>query len=121
LPCSFAFGDLTIDGELLIDDYEYWPLLFVQGNLTCTNILKGGMPLIVLGDIKTTYFIGEYNDGPLRVGGKLDCKGYIPRVKEQGGIAGHVIAGGYNLPFIQCRQRSWTQRARTKYFNAMPL
>ncbi|MBA4075719.1 MAG: hypothetical protein C0508_11820, partial [Cyanobacteria bacterium PR.023] len=31
----FCFGDLTIDGELLIDDYEYWPLLFVQGNLTC--------------------------------------------------------------------------------------
>ncbi len=94
----FCFGDLTIDGELLIDDYEYWPLLFVQGNLTCTNILKGGLPLIVLGNIKTTYFIGEYNDGPMRVGGKLECLGYIPRVKEQGGIAGHVIAGGYNCP-----------------------
>lgn len=94
----FCFGDLTIDGELLIDDYEYWPLLFVQGNLTCTNILKGGMPLIVLGNIKTTYFTGEYNDGPMRVGGKLECLGYIPRVKEQDGIAGHVIAGGYNCP-----------------------
>lgn len=94
----FCFGDLTIDGELLIDDYEYWPLLFVQGNLTCTNILKGGMPLIVLGNIKTTYLIGEYNDGPMRVGGKLECLGYIPRVKEQDGIAGHIIAGGYNGP-----------------------
>jgi hypothetical protein len=94
----FCFGDLTIDGELLIDDYEYWPLLFVQGNLTCTNILKGGMPLIVIGNIKTTYFIGEFNDGPMRVGGKLECLGYIPRVKEQGGIAGHIIAGGYNCP-----------------------
>lgn len=94
----FCFGDLNIDGDLLIDDYEYWPLLFVQGNLTCKNLLKGGMPLIVLGDIKTTYFIGEYNDGPLRVGGKLDGAGYIPRVKDQGGIAGHVITGGYTCP-----------------------
>lgn len=92
----FCFGDLKIDGELLIDDYEYWPLLFVQGNLTCTNLLKGGMPLIVLGDIKTTYFIGEYNDGPMRVGGKLECLGYIPRVKDQGGIVGHIIAGGHS-------------------------
>ena len=94
----FCFGDLTIDGELLLDDYEYWPLLFVQGNLVCTNVLKGGMPLIVLGDLKTNYFIGEYNDGPMRVGGKLECLGYIPRVKEQGGIVGHVIGGGYNCP-----------------------
>lgn len=96
----FCFGDLNIDGDLLIDDYEYWPLLFIQGNLTCNNILKGGMPMIVLGDIKTTYLIGEYNDGPMRVGGKLDCKGYIPRVKDQNGIAGHVIAGGYNGRFF---------------------
>lgn len=92
----FCFGDLTIEGELLIDDYEYWPLLFVQGNLTCINLLKGGMPLIVLEDIKTNYFIGEFNDGPMRVGGKLQCLGYIPRFKDQDGFKGHIIAGGWS-------------------------
>lgn len=116
----FCFGDLTIDGDLLIDDYEYWPLLFVQGNLTCTNLLKGGMPLIVLGDIKTTYFIGEYNDGPLRVGGKLDCQGYIPRVKDQGGIAGHVIAGGYTCPAFNAA-KDHGRSALAQVFNAAAL
>lgn len=116
----FCFGDLNIEGELLIDDYEYWPLLFVQGDLTCTNLLKGGMPLIVLGDIKTTYFIGEYNDGPMRVGGQLDCVGYIPRVKDQDGVAGHVIAGGYTCPTFNAAKEHG-RKALSQIFTADAL
>ncbi|MCA9818685.1 MAG: hypothetical protein KC652_26510 [Cyanobacteria bacterium HKST-UBA01] len=89
-----CFGDLTIKGDLINNDEAFWPLLVVEGNLKVCNMLKGGLPLIIWGDLTATgYIIPEYNDGPIRVGGDLNSAGYVPRCKDRKEAKGHVVLG----------------------------
>ena len=89
-----CFGDLTIKGNLINNDEAFWPLLVVEGNLKVCNMLKGGLPLIIWGDLTATgYIIPEYNAGPIRVGGDLNSAGYVPRCKDRKEAKGHVVLG----------------------------
>jgi hypothetical protein len=104
--CAIAcFGDLTIGGDLLCENEKFWPLMFVDGSLSCGNILKGGFPLIVGQDLNSSgYVIGEYNDGPLRVGGTLRALGYIPCCNDRKELRGHVIAGAVEATTFDARK-----------------
>ena len=89
-----CFGNLTVSGDIINNDEAFWPLLVVAGNLKVCNILKGGLPLLIWGDLTATgYIIPEYNDGPIRVGGNLSSAGYVPRCKDRKEAKGHVVLG----------------------------
>lgn len=93
-------GDLTIDGDLLDEDFNMLPILVVKGNLTVRNWLRGGMSAFVGGNVKASGFvIGHYNDSALFVGGDLTAAGYIPRAKPYKDfpkVVPHQIAGKVN-------------------------
>lgn len=93
-------GDLTIDGDLLDEDFNMKPVLIIKGNLTVRNWLRGGMATFVGGSVKASGFIiGHYNDSALFVGGDLSAAGYIPRAKpykDLPEIVPHQIAGKVN-------------------------
>jgi hypothetical protein len=93
-------GDLTIDGDLLDEDFNMKPLLIIKGNLTVRNWLRGGMAAFVGGNVKASGFIiGHYNDSALFVGGDLTAAGYIPRAKpykDLPNVVPHQIAGKVN-------------------------
>ncbi|HSI64242.1 MAG TPA: hypothetical protein VLE43_14035 [Candidatus Saccharimonadia bacterium] len=90
-------GDLTIDGDLLDEDFSMLPILLVRGNLTVRNWLRGGLSTFVSGNVKASGFIiGHYNDSALFVGGDLTAAGYIPRAKpykDLPKLVPHQIAG----------------------------
>ncbi|MCB1552837.1 MAG: hypothetical protein KDJ14_03430 [Xanthomonadales bacterium] len=90
-------GDLSIDGDLLDDDYTSLPILVVQGNLTLRHWLRGGMSAFVGGSVHASgYVVGHYNDSALFVGGDLRAEGYLPCAKPQSSmpdVAPHQIAG----------------------------
>lgn len=90
-------GDLTIEGDLIDDDFSLDPMLIVHGNLTLRNWLHGGMGAFVGGNVKASGFIiGYYNDSSLFVGGDLIAAGYIPRIKPYPDIPKvwpHQVAG----------------------------
>lgn len=71
-------GDLTVTGDVLNRTLESGVLLFVDGNLTVTNLIKSGTTVMVLGDVHAKgLVVGEYNDGVLRIGGDLDAAAYL--------------------------------------------
>lgn len=90
-------GDLTIDGDLLDDDFSLQPLLVVRGSLSVRHWLRGGMPGFIGGDVRASGFIvGHYNDSALFVGGGLSASGYLPRARpypEFREVAPHQVAG----------------------------
>jgi hypothetical protein len=99
-----CFGNLTIDGDLLNDNDRYWPVMYIAGTLSVCNILKGGVPLVVRGDLKARgYIIGTFNDGPLRVGGDLNALGYIPLASDKKELRGHVITGAVRTRMFDAR------------------
>lgn len=69
-------GDLHVDGDVLNRNLNRGPLLFVAGNLHVRNLIKGGAPVIVLGNlIAEGIVVGEYNDGVARIAGDLTAQG----------------------------------------------
>lgn len=90
-------GDLTVNGDLIDDDFDLLPLLVVRGNLTVRSWLRGGMGAFVGGSVRASGFvIGHYNDSALFVGGDLHAAGYVPRAKPYPDfpfIAPHQIGG----------------------------
>lgn len=97
IRCLLWPGDLTIEGDLLDNDFNLLPLLIVKGNLSLRNWLRGGMPAFVGGSVRAKGFIiGHYNDSALFVGGDLTAAGYIPRAKpykDYPKVVPHQIAG----------------------------
>lgn len=93
-------GDLTIDGDLLDEDFNLKPVLIIKGNLTVRNWLRGGMAAFIGGHVTASGFIiGHYNDSALFVGGDLTAAGYIPRAKPYKDIPNmvpHQIVGKLN-------------------------
>jgi len=90
-------GDLTIEGDLIDEDFAMLPLLIVRGHLTVRNWLRGGMSSFIGGSVRASGFIiGHYNDSALFVGGDLTAAGYIPRAKpyrDLPDVAPHQVAG----------------------------
>jgi hypothetical protein len=69
-------GDLTIQHDLLNNDYASYPFLIITGNLTLRSWLRGGLIAFIGGDVRASgVLVGEYNDGGLFVGGDLIAKG----------------------------------------------
>lgn len=106
-----CFGNLTVEGDLLNWSTYHEPLLFVAGDLKVRNLIKGGMPLFVLGSLLTDGYVvdllDEGMDGPfmkdprgglLRVGGDLAAAGYAPRTADFADTKGHVVAGSVRAP-----------------------
>ncbi|WP_243369428.1 hypothetical protein [Microvirga solisilvae] len=68
-------GDLTIHGNLLNLNLNDGPMLFVTGTLQAHNLIKGGSYILVLGDLQAQgIVVGEYNDGVIRVGGRIEAQ-----------------------------------------------
>lgn len=71
-------GDLTVTGDVVNRTLESGVLLFIDGNLNVTNLIKSGATVMVLGDAHAKgIVVGEYNDGVLRIGGNLDAAAYL--------------------------------------------
>jgi hypothetical protein len=102
-PILACFGDLKIDGDFFSRYHDDWqPMLFIDGTLTCNNIVKGGMFLVVGGDIDLTgYYAGDNNEGYLRVSGALTGAGFVPRLRDklptEDYIAGGVKTKSFSL------------------------
>ncbi len=102
-PILACFGDLKIDGDFLSHYHDDWqPMLFVDGTLSCHNIVKGGMFLVVSGDIDLNgYYVGDNNEGYLRVAGSLSGMGFVPRLRDklpaEDYIAGSVKTKSFTL------------------------
>ncbi len=102
-PILACFGDLKIDGDFLSHYHDDWqPMLFVDGTLSCNNIVKGGMFLVVSGDIDLNgYYVGDNNEGYLRVAGSLSGMGFVPRLRDklpaEDYIAGSVKTKSFTL------------------------
>lgn len=65
-------GDLSIDGDLFNLNTHEGCLLFVTGNLQARNILNGGSPIIVLGDVLASgIIVGHHYMGVIRAGGRI--------------------------------------------------
>lgn len=59
-----VIGHLTVNGSVLNETGDYGPALYVNGNLTCRNLLIGGSPVRVEGDIRVEEVIMlHYNHG----------------------------------------------------------
>lgn len=100
-----CFGNLSIKGDIINNDEHFWPLLVVERDLNVCNILKGGIPMLIWGDLNAGgYIIPEYNDGPLRVAGDLNSLGYVPRCKDRKEAKGHVVLGKVSGLVLDARQ-----------------
>lgn len=100
-----CFGDFHVESNLINNDDHYWPVLAVDGDFRACNLLKGGMPLLVWKNLHLSgYMVGEYNDGPLRVGGNLTALGYVPRAKDRKEARGHVIEGSIEAKIFDARE-----------------
>jgi hypothetical protein len=85
LPLGLVIdGNVDIDGDVL-DVSRGCLNLFVTGSTACDYLHSQDGWIEVLGDLDAKYGIcGEYNDGSLRVGGKL--------------LAPYIIAGDHDMP-----------------------
>jgi hypothetical protein len=95
--CAIACDDdLVVKGSLINRSLEGGPLLFVAGDLKVENVLKGGAPLLVLGNLGSRgVVVGEYNDGVIRIGGDLEAHAYL-LLDHDGYVRGEVRARQYS-------------------------
>ena len=94
-PILACFGDLKIDGDFLSHYHDDWqPMLFIDGTLSCHNIVKGGLFLVVAGDIDLNgYYVGDNNEGYLRVAGSLSGAGFVPRLRDKLPTEDYIAGG----------------------------
>ncbi len=94
-PILACFGDLKIDGDFLSHYHDDWqPMLFIDGTLSCHNIVKGGLFLVVAGDIDLNgYYVGDNNEGYLRVAGSLSGAGFVPRLRDKLPTENYIAGG----------------------------
>lgn len=82
--CVIVDGSIDIDGDVRDERHTYLNLL-VTGNLSCDYLLSSDGRIEVLGDLDAKYGIcGQYNDGSLKVGGKL--------------LSPYIVAGDHDMP-----------------------
>lgn len=99
LKAIICEGSLSISGDFYNENAEANPALIVMGDLKVGNWLRGGMPCFVGGNVHASgVIVGEYEDGPLFVGGGLSAdNGYIKRIKPYPDLPDikelHQIAG----------------------------
>lgn len=115
---AFAcFGNLAVEGDLLNRSTYHEPVLFVAGDLKVRNLIKGGVPLFVLGSLLADGYVVDLPDegmdgaflkdprgGLLRVGGDLVAAGYVPRTGDFTDTKGHVVAGSVRAPTFDARE-----------------
>jgi hypothetical protein len=82
--CVIVDGSVNIDGDVLDERHKYLNLL-VTGNISCDYLLSSDGRIEILGDLEAKYGIcGQYNDGSLKVGGKL--------------LSPYIVAGDHDMP-----------------------
>lgn len=87
-----APSDLDVSGDIINDNLDGGPLLFVDGSLSAMRILKGGAPLIILGDVHASGpIVCDYNLGIVRIAGNVDCEALV--VLDQDVLVGGTIRG----------------------------
>lgn len=90
-------GDLVVEGDLLDDAFDTFPMLVVHGDLVVRNWLRGGMSSFVAGSVRATGFVStHYDDSALFVGGDLEAAGFIHHPKffpDFPGMVIHQVAG----------------------------
>jgi hypothetical protein len=65
-----VIGNLTLDGGVLNETGDYGPVLYVAGNLTCRNLMIGGAPVRVEGNVWVEEVIMlHYNHGWMQCDG----------------------------------------------------
>lgn len=85
-------GDLTVEGDFTASYNNHAPLLVVEGNPKVRNLFSDGFCFIVLGDlIASGYFIEKDMGGLVRIAGKLQAKGYVPRSADWPEFKGHIV------------------------------
>lgn len=68
-------GNLTLDCSVLNETGDYGPALYVGGNLICCNLLIGGAPTRIIGDIQAKEVIMlHYNHGWMQCDGTISAK-----------------------------------------------
>lgn len=69
-----VIGNLTVDGGVLNETGDYGPVLYVSGNLSCRNLLIGGSPVRVEGNISVEEVILlHYNHGWMQCDGTFSA------------------------------------------------
>jgi hypothetical protein len=90
-------GDLVVEGDLLDEAFDQWPVLVIQGDLIVRNWLRGGMAAFVGGSVRASGFVSTtYDDSALFVGGDFDATGFIHHPKtypDFRDIVIHQVAG----------------------------
>ncbi|WP_341645995.1 hypothetical protein [Thauera sp. SDU_THAU2] len=111
----YCKGSLTIDGDLWNSDISSGPMLVVTGDLKVRNWMRGGMACFIGGDVTASgLIVGEYNDGPLFVGGDLNAdNGYIKRIEPYHFLPEfqelHQIAGRINAKTLDLVAINWDE------------
>jgi hypothetical protein len=89
-------GDLTVDGDVLNWTVDWGPMLFVRGNLTLRNLIKGGSSMMVLGSVEASgLVVGDYNHASLRIAGDVSAHAYI-LLDHYGYVGGELKAPAMN-------------------------
>jgi hypothetical protein len=71
-------GNLSVQGNIINENGDYGPLLYVTGNVSCTNLLIGGSPVHITGNITVTELIMlHYNHGWMKCGGTITAPVFI--------------------------------------------
>ncbi|MBO9728657.1 MAG: polymer-forming cytoskeletal protein [Chitinophaga sp.] len=70
-----VLGHLAVDGGVLNETGDYGPALYVAGHLSCRNLLIGGSPVRVEGDIRVEEVILlHYNHGWMQCDGTITAQ-----------------------------------------------
>lgn len=63
-------GNLTVKGNIINEEGDYGPALYVNGNVTCVSLLIGGSPTHITGDVTASEVIMlHYNHGWMKCPG----------------------------------------------------
>jgi len=78
IAAVICLGDLSVVGDIVNNNLNCGPLLFVGGSLRLGNLIKGGAYFLITNHlVADNLVIVEYNDGVLRVGGDLTAELFI--------------------------------------------
>lgn len=71
-------GNLSVSGNIINENGDYGPVLYVTGNVRCTNLLIGGSPVHITGNVTVVELIMlHYNHGWMKCGGMITAPVFI--------------------------------------------
>lgn len=71
-------GNLSVTGNIINENGDYGPVLYVTGNVSCANLLIGGSPVHITGHVTVAELIMlHYNHGWMTCGGMITAPVFI--------------------------------------------